>query len=133
MQNIQKSREMLAQIGAACVQITLGCEHAQKELDSVQFVLSLQELEYALGELHENARILRESEMSRLKVEADVHDGKTEPANEPPVEPVCKCGHPKTDHMPTSWQPEIDRLLEAPWRHAICIRCECEGFEEKND
>jgi hypothetical protein len=129
MQNIAEIRGMLGQIGAACVQITLGCEdcqHAQFDVD----VLS--ELESALGALHENAKKLRENAMSIDKFapvdEPDseivelfegTHDGDTQPTNALPEQPVCKCGHPKTDHM-----------HEGPFMHAVCIRCECEGFEQ---
>jgi hypothetical protein len=119
MQNIQKSKEMLAQIGAACVQITMGCGEAQERLDSEELLPALQELEYALGELYTNARKLRESAMSTTIDPALDHDGKTEPANEVPADPVCKCGHRKTEHM-----------AEGPFLHALCVRCECDGFEQ---
>jgi len=115
MQNIQKTREMMGQIGAACVEIVRGCELAQSQPIDVD---SLDELVLALGELHKNAQKLRENAMSSINPALD-HDGKTEPANEVPADPVCKCGHKKTDHMP-----------EGPFLHALCIHCECEGFEE---
>src|SRR5258706_14667150 len=88
MQNIQKSREMLAQIGAACVQITLGCQQAQNEPDPVQLFLGVQELEYALGALHENAVKLRES----IDPERD-HDGDTQPQGFEPPMLKCTCGY----------------------------------------
>jgi hypothetical protein len=87
MQNIQKSKEMLAQIGAACVQITMGCGEAQERLDSEELLPALQELEYALGELHTNAQKLRENAMSSTIDSALDHDGKTDPANEAPEPP----------------------------------------------
>lgn len=52
--------EMLAQIGAACMHVVRGCEEAQKEPEPLQVLLSLRELEYALGELHANSTKLRE-------------------------------------------------------------------------
>ena len=141
MQNIQETREMLAQIGAACVQITLGCQDCQRPENEEELLPALQELEYALAELYTNARKLRENAMStgkldsvnvvrvflgayekgRAEIEAELdHDGKTEPANEVPPDPVCKCGHRKTEHM-----------AEGPFLHALCVRCECDGFQEK--
>ena len=65
MQNIAEIRQMLGQIGGACVQITLGCEDCQhREFD----VDVLEELEAALLALHENAKKLRENAMSRAKI-----------------------------------------------------------------
>ena len=84
MQNIQKVQEMLAQIGAACVQITLGCRDAQNEPDAMQLFLGCQELEHALGELHANAVKLTESARPTAIDPALDHDGDTQPANEIP-------------------------------------------------
>ena len=116
MQNIAEIREMLGQIGGACVEIVRGCELAQSQPIDVD---SLDELVLALRELHANAQKLRENAMSSTINPALDHDGKTEPANEAPAAPVCKCGHPKNDHM-----------AEGPFLHALCCRCECDGFEK---
>jgi hypothetical protein len=136
---------MLGQIGAACLHITRGCEDFQKEVDSAEVLPALQELEHALAELYTNARKLRQNAMSielgecqedaascdcswhenlKRAEESHIdpaldHDGKTEPANEVPADPVCKCGHKKTEHM-----------AEGPFLHALCVRCECDGFEK---
>lgn len=84
MQNTQKVREMLAQIGGACVQITLGCQDAQSEPDAMQLFLGCQELEHALLELHANAVKLTESARPTTIDPALDHDGDTQPGNDAP-------------------------------------------------
>lgn len=116
MLNIHKTREMMGQIGGACVEIVRGCELAQSQDIDVD---TLGELVFAFRELLKNAETLRENAMSSTINPALDHDEKTEPANDAPAPEVCKCGHPKTDHM-----------AEGPFLHAICIRCECDGFEQ---
>ena len=54
------AKEMLDQIGRACLQLVLGCQRAENESDPVQVLRSLRALEQALGELHSNATKLRE-------------------------------------------------------------------------
>lgn len=101
MQIIQKQREMLAQIGAACGEVVRGCEEAQViEID----IDTLDSLVVALRELLANAEKLRESTMSTRK---------TEPTHD--VFSVCICGHSYADHMPGGF--------------SCCIHCECEGFQ----
>jgi hypothetical protein len=81
MQNTQKVREMLAQIGGACVQVTLGCEdcqHADFEVDV------LEELAHALGELHKNAQQLLVMASSDTIDPALDHDGDTQPGHDAP-------------------------------------------------
>ena len=92
-----------------------GCQDAQHREFDIDLV---RELAIALGELHANARKLLEIAMSSTIDPAKDHDGQTEPANDAPAAPVCKCGHAKNDHM-----------AEGPFLHALCCRCECEGFQ----
>ncbi len=74
MENTQKVREMLAQIGGACVQITLGCEDCQHQAFEPDVLV---ELENSLLELYKNAKTLRDS-ASGIDPELD-HDELTQP------------------------------------------------------
>ncbi len=64
MQNIAKIRETLGQIGAACVELTRGCEHAQA------FDIGLDERDYlvvALREMLACAEKMRDSAVTTAK------------------------------------------------------------------
>ncbi len=83
MENTQKVRDMLAQIGGACVQITLGCEDCQHQAFDVDV---LAELENSLLDLYKNAKTLRHSASSTIDPALD-HDGDTQPGGWPLLEP----------------------------------------------
>jgi hypothetical protein len=132
MQNIAKTREMLGQIGAACVQITRGCEHLQST------EIGVDELDYlvvAFRELLANAESLRcmnmnggqEKSVSRETLDPALdHDGDTQPSNDPPAEPRCKCGHTHREHMPLDFNgPASEPHIPA----GCCIFCPCERFQ----
>jgi hypothetical protein len=98
MQNTQKVRAMLAQIGGACVQITLGCGDCQERPFDVDVLV---ELENALLELYKNARTLRHSASSTIDPALD-HDELTEPGG--------------------GWPDEVDALKRAGARFEILLR-----------
>lgn len=123
MQKIANTRETLGQIGAACVELARGCERAQLAELAVD---DLDVLVVALREVLGCAEKLRENAMSSAIDAASDHDGDTQPANEPPAPPVCKCGHLEREHMPPLPLPGADVLRTA---RNICIFCECERFE----
>lgn len=113
MQNITKTREMLAQVGFACLEIAHGCERAQ----TVEYnARELEMMAIALFELHAAVEKMLTSSLI---------DGDTLPSSELPAAPLCKCGHERRKHMPPLGTTSIVVDTVA----GCCIFCDCEGFE----
>lgn len=126
MQNIAKARETIGQIGLAASEFVRGCEmlHTDLVLDGVDDMI------IALREMLKNAESVREMvKSSGIDTDLD-HDGDTQPSNDPPEQPVCKCGHQQRHHMPnsfSSWTETETVHVNAP--AGCCIYCSCESFE----
>lgn len=79
MQNITKTREVLAQVRLCCLEIAHGCE----QLEEAEFTnMQLDELAKAVWELH-----LAVKPLVNVDPALD-HDGDTQPANEKPEPPI---------------------------------------------
>jgi hypothetical protein len=123
MQNTTKTREVLTQIRLCCLEIAHGCE----QMETHEFrPEDLDMLARAVWELH-----LAVKPIVKVNPELD-HDGDTLPANEPPEQPVCKCGHAHRDHMPASFTAEPSGAIAAAmlgFSAGCCIYCLCERFD----
>jgi hypothetical protein len=117
MQNITKTRELLAQVGFSCLEIAHGCERAQN-IDFTERELEMMAI--ALFELHATVEKMLRSSL--------IHDGETLPSNDPPIAPLCKCGHERRNHMPT---PLVTTSIAVATAAGCCIFCDCEGFDDR--
>lgn len=125
MQNIANARETIGQIGRAASEFVRGCEMAHTDFG----VDTVDEMIAALREMLKTAELVRES-MASSSIDPTLdHDGDTQPSNDLPDQPVCKCGHAHRHHMPNSFSSWTETETVHVDVAGCCIFCDCERFE----